>query len=416
MKKIIILAALFITIPSLEAQKQEIKKAQQAVNSGNLERASSYLLQAKQIFAAADEETRALYYVVEAEMKIASKMMTLEQLESISNSLNIAKKYNPGKTLSDRITEMELNLKNLSARVALGEFNKKNFSEAATLYNVAYESSRDTIHFFSAAQSHLLAKEYDEAFKAFRTLFYMGFTDAKIRYVATNIETGKKEAFSSTRARKLALEQRTHKKPEVVHASSKLPVLLRGITIASIELNKKNEAIIIIDKTLAKAPNDKRLLNQVFHLYLQIDAKDRYQAIMNQLIKETPNDPNVYYNFGVSSAQSNDTNRAKEYYKKTLVLDPNHTNAKINLTLLLLDKEKTIIDKMNNLGTSEVEDKHYKELKLKRIKLYDEVLPHLESMVASEPQNKDWIEKLKNIHLFISQENKMITLEGKLDD
>ena len=416
MKKFMILVALFIAIPIVKAQKQEIKKAEQAVNSGNLERASSYLLQAKQIFAAADEETRALYYIVEAEMKIKSKEMSLEQLASISKSLASAKRHNPGSTLSIRIANIESNLKNQSARVALGEYTKQNFSEAASLYNVAYQSSRDTIHYFNAAQSHLLAKEYDQAFEAYRCLFYMGFTDAKIRYVATNSKTGKKEAFSSTKTRKLALEQRTHKKPEVVHAGSKLPIILRGATISSIEVSKKNEAIIIIDKTIAKAPKDKRLLNQVLHLYLQLDAKDRYQGIMDRLTTETPNDPNLYYNFGVSSAQNNDTKRAQEYYEKTLTLDSNHTNAKVNLTLLLLDQEQPIIEEMNNLGTSADDDKRYEELKLKRIKLYDEVIPYLESMVASDPKNRDWTEKLKSIHLFKGQDDKMITVEGKIDD
>lgn len=416
MKNLVILAALLIICPNVRAQKQEVKKAQQAVNSGDYSRAATYLLQAKQIFAAADEKTRALYYIVEAEMNMASKAMDMEQLKSISTSLNTAKKYDKAKTYAARISEMELNLKNLSAKVAMGEFSKNNFSEAAILYNVAYQSSRDTLHFFSAAQSHLQANEYSQAFEAFRKLFYMGFTNAKIRHVATNSTTGKKEAFSSTAARELAIKKGTHKNAEVVHVGSKLPMILRGLTIASIELNKENEAIIAIDKTLAEAPNDRRLLNHALHLYIQLDAKFRYQKIMNQLIKETPNDPNLHYNFGVSSAQNNDTQRAKAFYKKALSLDSNHTNAKINLTLLFLDQEQQIIDKMNGLGDLNTEDQRYAELREELTKLYNELLPYLESVAAIEPQNKEWSNKLKNIHLFESQKNKMITAEEKIDD
>ena len=416
MKNITILAALLIAIPSMKAQKQEIKKAEKAVNSGYLSSASSYLQQAKRIFAAADDKTRAHYYVVEAEMNLAHKDLDKNRLESISNSIKLASSYNPDSSLLLRISEIESKLKGLSANAAVGEFKKKNYSEAATLYNVAYDATKDTIHFFNAAKSHLLAKEYDEAFRAYSRLFYMGYTDAKIRYVATNVESQKKEAFSSSSARNTAIRQGTHKKPEIAMTSSKIPELLRGVTMASIELNNKHAAVAIIDNALAKMPNDRLLLNQAFHLYRQLDAKDKHFKIMDLLSKETPNDPNMYYNFGVSSTQNNDIERAMEFYKKTLDLKPNHVNATLNLSLLLLEQETGIVEEMNSLGMSDAEEKRYEELKLERTKLYNEVLPYLESIVASQPQDKDWVTKLMNIYSYLGKDSKLAILQEKIDD
>lgn len=416
MKNITILAALLIASSFVVGQEQEIKKAQKALNSGHLSSASSYLHQAKRIFAAADDKTRAHYYVVEAELKLANNDLNKEGLESISNSLKLAISYDPSSSLINRIAEIELKLKSLSAKAAVGEFNKKNFSEAATLYKVAYESTQDTMYFFNAAKSHLLAKEYSEAFRAYSRLYYMGFSDAKIRYVATNTQSGKKEAFTSSAARNTAIQQGTHKKPEIAMTNSKVPELLRGITTASIQIDNKNAAVAIIDQAVAKTPNDKTLLNQAFHLYRQLDAKDRYYSIMDLLIKETPNDPKLYYNFGVSSTQSNDIDRAKEFYKKALDLNPNHVNAKLNLSILLLEQETEIIAEMNSLGMSATEEKRYEELKVKRNKLYNEVVPYLESIVASQPENKDWVSKLMNIYSYIGQDKKLALLQEKLDD
>ncbi len=416
MKKIIILAALLLAIPPLKAQKQEIKKAEQAVNSGNISVAFSYLEQAKQIFAAADSETRAHYYVVEAEMKLANKEMDMERMESISNSLERASGYDLNSSLKNRIVNVRSKLRNMSARAAVGEFKKENFSAAATLYNLAYQSTKDTTHYFMVAKSHLLAKEYEEAFRGYKHLFDIGFTDSKVRYVATNVKTRKKEAFASASVRNNAIEEGTHKNPEIVRSRSKVPELLRGITTTAIELNQKNAAVLVIDKTLAKSPNDRKLLNQVFYLYRQLGAKDKYNKIIDLLIAESPNDPNLYYNFGVSSAQSNDIDKAKEFYKKTLELDPKHVNAKINLSTLILSQETAILDEMNSLGMSEAEDKRYEELKLKRFNLYTQALPYLESIVELQPENRETVKTLLNAYSIIGQDTKYAVLKEKLDD
>ena len=339
MKKILMLAGLLLVIPAVKAQKQEIKKAERAVKSGKLSDAFSYLESAKRIFAAADSDTRALYYVVEAEMKLANKEMDMEQMESISNSLKYANKYDPSNSLKNRIADIKSKLLDLSARAAPVQFEKKNFSSAATLYKVAYQSTQDTVHFYMAAKSHLLAKEYEDAFNAYNRLIRMGFTHAKVQYAATNIKSRKKEAFASPYMRNTAIEMGTHRKPETVRSRSKTTELLRALTTASIQINRSYEAVSIIDRALAKAPDDKALLNQAFHLYRQLGAMDKHNKIMEQLIKESPNDPNLYYNLGVSSAQSNDLDKTIEFYKKALDLDPGHVNAKTNLAIIMKDQE-----------------------------------------------------------------------------
>lgn len=339
MKTIILLAGLLLIIPAVKAQKQEIKKAERAVKLGHLSDAYSYLDSAKRIFAAADSKTRAHFYVVEAEMKIANKEMDMAQMESISNSLNQANKYDLSTSLKIRIADIKSKLRNLSAIAAAGEFKKKNFSAAATLYKVAYQSNQDTILFYKAAKSHLLAKEYEEAFNTYNRLIKMGFTNSKAQYVATNIKTRKKEAFASSYKRNTAIDQGTHTNPKIVRSRSKTTELLRALTATSIQLNRSNEAVVIIDRALAKAPDDKVLLNQAFHLYSQLGDKDKLHKIMDLLIKESPNDPNLYYNLGVSCAQSNDMDKAIKFYKKTLDLDPGYRNASINLSIIMMDQE-----------------------------------------------------------------------------
>jgi len=418
MKRLILIVAILVAMPTLKAQKKEIKKAHQEINAGNYASATSYLGQAKRIFAAADQKTRAEYYVVEAELNLAQKKLDVAQIELISQSLKRAHSYEVTSSLQNRISEINLKINGLSETIAAGELAKKNYSNAATLYKTAYQSSQeDTIHLLKAARCHLLAKEYNEAFNTYRDLFNMGYTNAKTQYVATNVKSHKKDAFSSISKRNEAIAGGLYKNPEIITTNSKLPEILRGLTMASIPLQKNHEAVAFIDSVVAKMPEDKMLLKQVSHLYRQLDANDKYNTVVDQLIKETPNNPNLYYNAALASVQDNDLDRAKGFFKKTIEIDPNYVNAKINLSLLLLEQDNGIKDEMNELGgESATDNERYEKLKQKRYKLYYEVLPYLESIVKSQPQNKEFAKKLMNIYGFIGQDTKLAILQEKLDD
>jgi len=406
MKRILIIVVLLAAIPALKAQKKEIKKAEKEVRAGNLASAASYLNEAKRIFAAADNNTRSEYYVVEAEMRMAEKQLDAKQIELISQSIRLANSYEVSPALRGRISQIQLKIKGSSATIAAGELKNKNYSSAASLFKTAYQSSQDHGHLLKAARCHLLAEEFHDAYQSYTQLFNSGYTDAKTKFVATHVSTKKKTVFSSKAARNDAVAEGSYKNPEIITTNSKLPEILRGITVAAIPLDKKYAAVAIIDKAIAKMPENKILLNQASHFYRQLDAHDKYNAIVDRLIKATPNDPSLYYNSAVASAENNDLERAKKLYKKTLEVDPNYINAKVNLSILLLDQEKVITDEMNELGESEADDKRYEELKRKRINLYNEVLPYLESIVKSQPQN-DMAKKLNKIYRFLGQDDKL---------
>lgn len=415
MKRTLIIIALLIAIPGLKAQKKEIRKAQQEVRAGNLASAASYLNQAKRIFAAADYKTRSEYYVVEAEMRLAEKKLDAEQIKLISQSINLANRHEVTPSLQTRISQINSKIKGLSASIAAGEFTNKNYSSAASLYKTAYQSSNNKNHLLKAARSHLLAKEYGKAYESYRSLYNFGDTNAKTQYVATNLESNKKVAFTSATERDKAIGSGLYKNPEIITTNSKLPEIMRGITVAAISLDRNHEAVAIIDKELAKSPNNKLLLNQVSHLYKQLGAFDKYNVVVDKLIKDKPNDSNLYYNAAVSCTENKDLDRAKKLYRKTLEIDPNYNNAKVNLSMLLLEQDDLINDEMFELGASKTDDDRYEKLKQKRIKIYNEVLPYLESIVKSKPKDDDFAKKLKNIYSFLGKDSKLAILQEDID-
>ena len=107
--------------------------------------------------------------------------------------------------------------------------------------------------------------------------------------------------------------------------------------------------------------------------------------------------PTLYYNLGVSSADLGENDRAIEYYKKAIELDPEMYNARINIAYVILSNEAPIVEEMNKLGMSKADQKKYDELSDQRQDLYKEALPHLEKVIEKDPKNIDALRTMMNI-------------------
>ena len=69
---------------------------------------------------------------------------------------------------------------------------------------------------------------------------------------------------------------------------------------------------------------------------------------MNEAIKLDPNNASLYFNLGVINGEQGNTEKAKEYYKKAIELKPDYFDAYINLGSALLEKDKELVEEMNN--------------------------------------------------------------------
>ena len=131
-----------------------------------------------------------------------------------------------------------------------------------------------------------------------------------------------------------------------------------------------------------------------------------YKKIINELIKSDPNNPDLYYNLGVASARNGEKKEAMEYYSKAIELNPDYAEALINKAQLILDGERTIIDEMNSLGTSNADYDRYDVLKEEKNKLYSDALPYLESASRLRPDSMDIVRTLKGIYGLLSMDAK----------
>ena len=162
-------------------------------------------------------------------------------------------------------------------------------------------------------------------------------------------------------------------------------------------------------------PNDDSLLRSEADIYLKMGMNDKYEEAMQQIIAKDPNNPELYFNLGVGAAQSDNTEKAKEYYQKALEIDPDFASANLNMAAVILDKDKEYIDEMNGLGNSAADNKRYDDLKEQRMDLYRSSIPYLEKAVKSNPKNVEAIRTLYNINIQLGDQAKADEYKSQLD-
>ena len=125
---------------------------------------------------------------------------------------------------------------------------------------------------------------------------------------------------------------------------------------------------------------------------------DKFKSLLEYATELDSENPELQYNLGVIAAEANDVENAKKYYTRAIELNPKYVNAYINLAALILGQEESIIDEMNNLGTSAADDRRYDELRLERKELYFEAIPYLEQAIDIDSNNFQAARTLSNIY------------------
>jgi tetratricopeptide (TPR) repeat protein len=140
----------------------------------------------------------------------------------------------------------------------------------------------------------------------------------------------------------------------------------------------------------------------------------KYKELISEAVAKTPNDPDLYYNLGVVTTES-DPAEAIKYYEKALQLKPGYVNANINLGLLMLRDEKKVVDQMNAVTGNTAKDiQRYDALKKQREDMYNKSLPYFERAHKDEPDNQYVISTLASIYQATEQMDKYKAMKAKM--
>ena len=425
MKKLAILMMLMICSNSF-TQKKELRQINKLISESFFNEAESSLEAISSLVEVSDDKIKAQYYFYLAKVsneleKFNDAITAYENLKSINDSA-----YSTIiKTEFDFLySQIETSIINS----AVEDNRNSNYSVASDKLIMAYkmneEKNKDYLYY--AAGSAVNSKEYDKALDYYVELKENNYTGVIDEYYITNNETGEEEKVSETEF-DLLKNSKDYSNPRVGQTESRYPEIVKNIALIYVQQGKNDVAIEAIQEARSIQPDDTSLILNEADLYIRIsnnsdDESERdlyrkkFKELMELAITKDPENGILYYNLGVISSEQGENDSALEYYKKAIEFKPDYVDAYLNLVAVILDGEQSIVDEMNNLGTSKKDNIRYDELKVERENLYKECIPFLEKLIEVSPTNIDALNTLKNIYGVLGENEKFKDISAKINE
>ena len=425
MKKLVILMMLMICSNSF-TQKKELRQINKLISESFFNEAESSLEAISSLVEVSDDKIKAQYYFYLAKVsneleKFNDAITAYENLKSINDSA-----YSTIiKTEFDFLySQIETSIINS----AVEDNRNSNYSVASDKLIMAYrmneEKNKDYLYY--AAGSAVNSKEYDKALDYYVELKENNYTGVIDEYYITNNETGEEEKVSETEF-DLLKNSKDYSNPRVGQTESRYPEIVKNIALIYVQQGKNDVAIEAIQEARSIQPDDTSLILNEADLYIRIsnnsdDESERdlyrkkFKELMELAITKDPENGILYYNLGVISSEQGENDSALEYYKKAIEFKPDYVDAYLNLVAVILDGEQSIVDEMNNLGTSKKDNIRYDELKVEREDLYKECIPFLEKLIGVSPTNIDALNTLKNIYGVLGENEKFKDISAKINE
>lgn len=406
MKKQLIVIALLLVSATTFAQKKEIKTAQKSIKSGNFTEAITTLASIEGLVDKADSSIKEQYSLILAQAYLGAANNDFEKLNLAANLFEKVLLNKSSKYVGDASKGLEEVGVALINSAQLDQKNQNYIEGSKKIYRGYTLRKNDTIFLYYAASLATDGKDYDLAINRYEELMDIGYTGISEEFYATKKGTKEETKFSSKTERDLLVKKGDYVIPRSKFTKSKKGTILKNMTFIYLNKGEKEKATELMKKARAASPDDKSLMYAEAELYYTSGDMTNYKKIISELIKSDPNNPDLYYNLGVASSRNGEKVEAMEYYSMAIELNPDYAEALINKAQLILDGERTIIDEMNSLGTSNADYDRYDVLKEKKNKLYLEALPYLESASRLRPESMDIVKTLKGIYGLLGMDTK----------
>lgn len=394
-------------------QKKEIKKAEKAVKSSSYAEALTYLGEAEAMLSAADNETKAQFYAVKGEALYGSGKSDFTKLKASAEAFNTAITLDP--KMEEQLADPIQNLRAALINGAIKDQNAQQYKLATEKLYASYMISKDPSDLYYAAGNAVNGKDYDAAIKYYQMVLDSGYTGETEEFVATDKETGEVVPFENENVRNIALKSGQYIKPEKRVTESKKGEVLRNMTLIYIEKGDTEKATALMKAARAESPKDVYLMRADADMSYKMGDVARYNELMEKIVATDPENPEIYFNLGISNDQLGNKEKASEYYTKALELKPEYEAALINLAALKLSGEDKLVEEMNSLGNSTADNKKYDELKKERQNIYKDALPYLEKAFNINPSNQNVVKYLMNIYGQIGEDAKYKEMKTKLE-
>jgi len=307
-------------------------------------------------------------------------------------------------------------------KAAMDAYSAKNYTAAAPkfleVYNLLKTNGQDDkTYMYYAGLSYALANNSDDAIKIYTELINSGYTGVQTTYTAKDNKSGQVATYDKSTwdlLKKTSSKDYSDFKTE--QTKSVEPDLYETLSTLLLNAKKNDEAVAIIEKGLAKYPNNAKLKELQGTGYYQSGNNDKFLANLKEQLAKNPNDPTNWYNLGVLQAKDPaTTNDAIASFQKAIELggsDPKVTNnAYQNLVYTTIGDDEKAVNEINALRKTKPDDAT--KLIEARKERFNKALPYAEKWYQASPTNLDAVSMLKEIYMMTKNQAKAAEMKAK---
>jgi tetratricopeptide (TPR) repeat protein len=327
-------------------------------------------------------------------------------------TLDYEKKADKMVYTEDILKEMQ-EMKTEVVNAAIKVEKSKNYLGVSKLMNIAYiMDPKDQEKLYFAASYALSANEYQEALNHFNQLVKLHYTGEGTIYLAKSIASDTEESFPTKDMRDQYVILKTHILPREEKKPSVEKEIYKSIAYSYMKLGKNQEAIDTYEQMRKKYPDDNLLITAEADVYYAMNDFTSYNSLIKLAIEKSPNDPDLYYNLGVTASKAGNLAESEKYLLKAIEIKPDYINAYVILAEMKLKPDAQIVEEMNKLGTSEKDNKRYAVLQKQRETMFNSVLPYLEKAYQLDPTNDDIKKTLRGVYSALNLSDKAKALKN----
>lgn len=307
-------------------------------------------------------------------------------------------------------------------KVAMDAYNAKNYTVAGPKFLELYDllkanGQEDKTYKYYAGLSYALANNLEESIKIYTDLINSGYTGVQTNYTAKENKTGQVSSYDK---KTWDLLKQTATKDysdfKVEQSKSVEPDLYETLSTLLLNAKKNDEALAIIEKGLAKFPNNAKLKEYHGSALYATGKTDQFMVNLKEQLAKNPNDATNWYNLGVLQSKNPATEGdAIASFNKAIELAANDTklkdNAYQNLVYTAIGDDDKAVKEINAIRKSDP-DKATTLIEARKER-FNKALPHAEKWYQASPNNLDAVGVLKDVYGMLKNQTKVAELKAK---
>lgn len=444
MKKIVLGISL-LAVSLASAQKKEINNALKAVESNDIATTNNELFKAENLlenkFYLLEPSTLEQYYYAKGVALIkggkvsegAEFLGKINDLKTIyvGKDANKNKVYFVGKEsaeksnieglkpeiytpkTTEKVSSLVGPLLKSSGDEAFAAYQRKDYNKSAGKYLETYNllkaiGTDDKLYLYYTAISYTLANKKAEAIAVYSDLINEGYTGVSTQYFATDVKTGKVQAFDKNSYELIKKTgSKEYKDLKIEQTPSVELELYETCAGLLLETERYEEAVALTEKGLKRFPKSNRLSQIQGNAYYKSGKTEQFIHNLKQQLTSNPNDKEAWYNLGYLQSQDEKTlMEAEKSFNKALEIDPKYDLALQGIIYeIYLKNDDKVVDEIRVLQKAKKTDEQNKLMEIRRAK-FKKVLPYLEKWYAIEPKNIDVVRTLKGVYMTLDREDK----------